>query len=60
MGTGERLEEKDRMSLKSSLEAGKFAITTEIGPLKGTDTTEIDEVAELLRGRVDGANATDQ
>ncbi|MFC1871420.1 methylenetetrahydrofolate reductase [Chloroflexota bacterium] len=48
------------MSLKSSLEAGKFAITTEIGPLKGTDTTEIEEVAELLRGRVDGANATDQ
>jgi methylenetetrahydrofolate reductase (NADPH) len=48
------------MSLKSSLEAGKFVITTEIGPLKGTDTTEIKEVAELLRGRVDAANATDQ
>lgn len=48
------------MSLKSSLEAGKFVITTEIGPLKGTDTTEIEEVADLLRGRVDAANATDQ
>jgi methylenetetrahydrofolate reductase (NADPH) len=61
LGTGEnRLEEKARMSLKSSLEAGKFVITTEVGPLKGTDITEIEEVAELLRGRVDAANATDQ
>ncbi len=48
------------MSLKSSLEAGKFAITCEVGPLKGTDTTEIEEVAELLAGRVDAANVTDQ
>jgi methylenetetrahydrofolate reductase (NADPH) len=61
LGTGEnRLEEKARMSLKSSLEAGKFVITTEVGPLKGTDVTDIEEVAELLRGRVDAANATDQ
>jgi len=42
------------------LEAGKFVVTSEIGPLKGTDTTEIKEVAELLRGRVDAANVTDQ
>jgi len=48
------------MSLKSHLEAGKFVITAEVGPLKGTDITEIEEVAELLRGRVDAANATDQ
>ena len=48
------------MSLQSVLESGKFAVTTEIGPLKGTDTTEITEVAELLRGKVDAANATDQ
>ena len=48
------------MSLKSQLEAGKFVITTEVGPLKGTDITEIEEVAELLRGRVDAANVTDQ
>jgi len=61
MGTGEnRLEEKDKVSLKSSLEAGKIVITAEVGPLKGTDTTEIEEVAELLRGRVDAANVTDQ
>ena len=61
MGTGEnRLEEKGKMSLKSSLEAGKFVITAEIGPLKGTDTTEVEEAAELLQGRVNAANVTDQ
>ena len=48
------------MSLQSLLEARKFVVTAEVGPLKGTDTTEIKEVAELLRGRVDAANATDQ
>ena len=48
------------MSLKPHLEAGKFVITTEIGPLKGTDITEIEEVAEILRGKVDAANVTDQ
>jgi len=48
------------MSLRSTLESGKFVVTTEIGPLKGTETTELTEAAELLRGRVDAANATDQ
>ena len=48
------------MSLKPLLEAGKFVITAEVGPLKGTDTTEITEVAQLLQGRVDAANVTDQ
>jgi len=48
------------MSLKSLLEAGKFVVTTEIGPLKGTDITEVEEVAEFLKGRVDAANITDQ
>lgn len=48
------------MSLESLLEAGKFVITAEVGPLKGTDTTEIREVAQLLQGKVDAANVTDQ
>ncbi|MFC1902880.1 methylenetetrahydrofolate reductase [Chloroflexota bacterium] len=48
------------MSLKPLLEAGKFVVTSEVGPLKGTDTTEIEEMAELLRGRIDAANVTDQ
>jgi methylenetetrahydrofolate reductase (NADPH) len=48
------------MSLKTVLDKGKFVITCEIGPLKGTDTTEIIEAAELLKGKVDAANVTDQ
>jgi len=48
------------MSLKSALGAGKFTVTAEVGPLKGTDITEITEVAQLLKDRVDAANATDQ
>jgi methylenetetrahydrofolate reductase (NADPH) len=48
------------VSLKSQFEAGKFVVTAEVGPLKGTDTTEIKEVAELLRGKIDAANVTDQ
>jgi len=48
------------MSLQPLFDAGKFVVTAEVGPLKGTDTTEIGEVAELLRGKVDAANVTDQ
>lgn len=48
------------MSFRSELEAGNFVVTVEVGPLKGIDTAEIDEVAELLRGRVNAANVTDQ
>jgi 5,10-methylenetetrahydrofolate reductase len=48
------------MSLKSVVESGKFAITAEISPLKGTEVTEIQEVADVLRGRVTAANVTDQ
>ena len=48
------------MSLKSVLESKTFAVTTEIGPQKGTETAEIVEIAELLHGRVVAANCTDQ
>ena len=48
------------MSLQPLFEAGKFVVTAEIGPLKGTDTSEIEEAAELLRGKVDATNVTDQ
>jgi len=48
------------VSLQLELEAGKFVITAEVGPLKGTDTTEIEEVAELLKDKVTAANVTDQ
>jgi methylenetetrahydrofolate reductase (NADPH) len=48
------------MSLQSKLESGHFAITCELGPLKGTDIHEIKENIEVLKGRVDAANVTDQ
>lgn len=48
------------MSLRALIDAGKFVVTAEVGPLKGTDTTELEEVAELLQGKVDAANVTDQ
>ena len=48
------------MSLREHLEAGKFAITAEVGPLKGTDVSEIEEIAEALKGKVTAANVTDQ
>ena len=38
------------MSLQPLFEAGKFVVTTEIGPLKGTDVTEIGEVADTSAG----------
>lgn len=48
------------MGFREKLESGKFAFTAEVGPLKGTDTTEIEEVAEALKGKVDAVNVTDQ
>jgi len=48
------------MSLKQVFASGKFAITAEVGPMKGTDTTKFSEVASVLQGRVDAVNATDQ
>ncbi|RJQ39156.1 MAG: 5,10-methylenetetrahydrofolate reductase [Dehalococcoidia bacterium] len=48
------------MSLREHLAAGKFAVTCEVGPLKGTDTGEIKEIAHLLKGKVTAANVTDQ
>jgi methylenetetrahydrofolate reductase (NADPH) len=46
--------------LKQALDSGKFAITAEAGPLKGTSTAELQEIARLLKGRVDAVNVTDQ
>jgi methylenetetrahydrofolate reductase (NADPH) len=48
------------VSLQSKLESGKFAITCEVGPLKGTDITEVEEAVKLLKDKVDAANVTDQ
>jgi len=35
-------------------------VTAEVGPLKGTSTTEIEEVGDLLQGKVSAVNVTDQ
>ncbi len=48
------------MSLREALKSGKFVVTAEIGPAKGVDVTEFLENAELLRGKVDAVNITDQ
>ena len=48
------------MSLREKLASGKFVITSEIGPPKGVDIEEMKRNAELLKGRIDAANITDQ
>jgi methylenetetrahydrofolate reductase (NADPH) len=47
------------MSLREALESGRFVVTSEVGPPKGIDVSEMMETAELLRGRVDALNVTD-
>jgi len=46
--------------LAESIAAGKFVVTAELGPPKGTDVTHLLEMAEILRGHVDAVNVTDQ
>ena len=46
--------------LKQAFESGKFVVTAEAGPLKGTDITELEEVAKALKGKVNAVNVTDQ
>jgi 5,10-methylenetetrahydrofolate reductase len=46
--------------LKQAFEAGKFVVTAEAGPLKGTDIKELQELAQILKGKVDALNVTDQ
>jgi len=48
------------MMLKELFDSGKFLITSEVAPAKGTDISELKEEAEHLRGRVDAINVTDQ
>ena len=47
------------MSFKNVLDSGKFTVTAEIGPPKGTDIKEMLHHAELLKGKLDAANVTD-
>lgn len=47
------------MSFRDALESGRFVVTAEVGPPKGTDITELLHHADLLKGKVDALNATD-
>ena len=48
------------MSFRDSLTEGKFVVTAEVAPPKGTDISQLGEIAGLLKGRVDAVNVTDQ
>jgi len=48
------------MKLGKLFEEGKFVVTAEIGPPKGTDVEDALEVADLMKSRVDAINVTDQ
>jgi 5,10-methylenetetrahydrofolate reductase len=48
------------MSLRPALQSGKFVVTAEIGPPKGTNIEPaLHEADEYYTGRVDGVNVTD-
>jgi methylenetetrahydrofolate reductase (NADPH) len=49
----------DISRLKRVLEKGDFAVTSECGPPKGADPQVIARKAEVLRGKVDSVNVTD-
>lgn len=46
-------------SLQQHLEEGKFVITSEVGPPKGTNIDHMKEHIEILKDIVDGINVTD-
>ena len=47
------------MTFCDKIKAGKFLITSEIGPPKGVDIKEMLDDAELIKARVDAINVTD-
>ncbi len=47
------------MSFQDALNSGKFVVTAEIGPPKGTDIKEMLHHAEMLKGKLDAVNVTD-
>ncbi|MDH4140952.1 MAG: methylenetetrahydrofolate reductase [Coriobacteriia bacterium] len=47
------------MSVQAAIEEGRFVVTSEVGPPKGTDVSEMLVTAEMLRDRVDALNVTD-
>jgi len=47
------------VTFKENLESGKFVVTAEVGPPKGTDIKEMLHHIEVLKGKIDAANVTD-
>ena len=47
------------MTFKDALKNKKFIVTAELSPPKGVDLYGVLKKAELLIGKVDGVNATD-
>ena len=47
------------MTFCEKIKSGKFIVTSEIGPPKGTDVQEALRDAELIKDRVDAINVTD-
>ncbi|WP_219469102.1 methylenetetrahydrofolate reductase [Nonomuraea rhizosphaerae] len=54
-----RPDETQAQGLRGAFAAGRFAVTAEIGPPRGTDAESVTRKAEILRGWVDAANVTD-
>ena len=54
-----RNNEEDTMTFREAVNSGKFVVTAEVGPPKGTDIKAMVHHIELLRGKVDAANVTD-
>ena len=47
------------MTFKEKIKAGKFLVTSEVGPDKGIHTERLLKGAELIRNKVDAINVTD-
>jgi 5,10-methylenetetrahydrofolate reductase len=47
------------MSFRQALESGKFLVTAEVGPGKGTDVEHLLKDALIIKDRVDAINVTD-
>ena len=47
------------MTFKEKIQAGKFLITSEVGPAKGIHTEQLLQEAEYLRAKIDAVNVTD-
>lgn len=50
---------KTESALEKVFAAGHLAVTSEVGPPRGSDPEKVKEKAEMLRGMVDGINVTD-